>query len=107
MDLKMPGVDGAEATRRLRRLEAAPRSPQTPVIALTANALDDDRRACMAAGFDAFLVKPFDFGDLAGRSSICAAEDTVLARSAGRHKTFGRPCFCFVAKQIRGDAGWR
>ncbi|HKN27776.1 MAG TPA: response regulator [Roseiarcus sp.] len=66
MDLRMPGLDGLEATRRLRRLEAERGSPRTPVIALTANALDDDRRACKAAGFDAFLVKPFDFGDLAG-----------------------------------------
>lgn len=49
----------------MRRLEAESRSPATPIIALTANALEDERRACKAAGFDAFLVKPFDFGDLA------------------------------------------
>jgi len=65
MDLKMPGVDGAEATRRLRWHEAVHRSSRAPVVALTANALDDDRRACMEAGFDAYLAKPFEFRDLA------------------------------------------
>ena len=65
MDLKMPGLDGAEATRRLRRREVVGRCPRAPVVALTANALDDDRRACMEAGFDAYLAKPFEFCDLA------------------------------------------
>ena len=65
MDLKMPGLDGLEATRRLRRLEADANSPRTPVIALTASALENERQACKAAGFDAFLVKPFDFAHLA------------------------------------------
>ena len=73
MDLKMPGLDGYETTRRLRRLEAACGWPPTPVVALTANALDDDRRSCLAAGFDAFLVKPFDFRELAGTiERVCA-----------------------------------
>lgn len=73
----MPGLDGLEATRRLRRLEAENRSPRTPVIALTANALEDERRACKAAGFDAFLVKPFDFDDLALEiNRLCGGEDT-------------------------------
>ena len=66
MDLRMPGLDGLEATRRLRRLERESRSPPTPVVALTASGLEDERRSCRVAGFDAFLVKPFDFADLAG-----------------------------------------
>jgi signal transduction histidine kinase/CheY-like chemotaxis protein len=74
MDLKMPGLDGYEATRRLRRLEAAYGWSPTPIVALTANALDESRRACMAAGFDAFLVKPVDFRALAGTlERVCAA----------------------------------
>src|SRR5271166_5238733 len=79
MDLKMPGLDGLEATRRLRRLEAERGSPPTPIIALTANALEDERRACKAAGFDAFLVKPFDFGDLAGEiERLCGGGESDL-----------------------------
>jgi len=65
MDLKMPGLDGSEATRRLRRLEAESGSPRTPIVALTANVLEDERSSGKSAGFDAFLAKPLDQGDLA------------------------------------------
>ena len=65
MDLRMPGIDGLEATRRLRRLEAAAGRHPTPIVALTANGVAEERRACGPGGFDAFLVKPFDFDDLA------------------------------------------
>ena len=44
-----------------------------PVVALTANALDDDRRVCMEAGFDAYLAKPFEFRELAETiERVCA-----------------------------------
>ena len=56
----MPGSDGIEATRRIRAAEAASRGPRTAIIALTANAFDEDREACIAAGMDAFLTKPLD-----------------------------------------------
>jgi CheY-like chemotaxis protein/anti-sigma regulatory factor (Ser/Thr protein kinase) len=53
MDMRMPGVSGVEATGRLRAAGVA-----TPVVALTANAFEDDRHACLDAGMDDFLVKP-------------------------------------------------
>ncbi len=53
MDVRMPVMGGMEATRQLRR-----KGVTTPVVALTANAFEDDRRACLAAGMDGFLVKP-------------------------------------------------
>ena len=53
MDMRMPGMSGLEATRRLRGQGIA-----TPVVALTANAFEDDRHACLEAGMDDFLVKP-------------------------------------------------
>ncbi len=53
MDMRMPGLSGLETTRRLRDLGVA-----TPVVALTANAFEDDRHACLEAGMDDFLVKP-------------------------------------------------
>jgi CheY-like chemotaxis protein len=75
MDLKMPGLDGYEATRRLRRLEAACGWSPTPIVALTANAFDERKGSPSAAGFDAFLVKPVEFRALAGTvERVCATQ---------------------------------
>ena len=73
MDLKMPGLDGYEATRRLRRLEAACGWSPTPIIALTANAFEEWRVSPSAAVFDAILIKPVEFGALAETvEGVCA-----------------------------------
>ena len=58
MDMSMPVMDGLEATREIRRIEAAQGFARCPVIALTANAFAEDRDACFAAGLDDFLSKP-------------------------------------------------
>ena len=58
MDMHMPGLDGLEATRRLRTMDG--RMSRAPVIALTANAMAADRQKCVAAGMDDFLSKPFE-----------------------------------------------
>ncbi len=70
MDLHMPGMDGLEATRRIRAIEAEEGSARTPIIALTANASSEDRDACLAAGMDGFLIKPLDRERLAAALSI-------------------------------------
>ncbi|MCB9679980.1 MAG: response regulator [Alphaproteobacteria bacterium] len=61
MDMRMPVVDGLEATRRLR---ADPRFDRIRIVALTANAFDEDRQACIDAGMDAFLTKPITRAEL-------------------------------------------
>jgi signal transduction histidine kinase/CheY-like chemotaxis protein len=84
MDLKMPVCDGLEATRRIRAAEQdAPDRGHTPIVALTAQAFDDDARRCREAGMDAFLSKPIRseqlrsvLDDLAGASA--GAADTPV-----------------------------
>jgi CheY-like chemotaxis protein len=58
MDLHMPESDGIEAARRIRAAETG--GACTPIIALTADALSEDRDASLAAGMDGFLTKPLD-----------------------------------------------
>ena len=84
MDLKMPGLDGYEATRRLRRLEAACGWSPTPIVALTANAFDGRKGSPSAAGFDAFLVKPVEFGALAGTVGGLRRLGGAVARASAR-----------------------
>jgi len=62
MDCQMPEMDGLEATRRIRASEAGRRP--TPVIALTASAIDGDRESCLAAGMDDFVAKPIQMDQL-------------------------------------------
>ncbi|MGI9405691.1 MAG: response regulator [Hyphomicrobiaceae bacterium] len=88
MDCQMPGVDGFEATRKIREIETIKLVARTPIVALTANALRDDRGRCLAAGMNDYLSKPYEEHEMlelllkwlqvdvpsVGQEHVCAAE---------------------------------
>lgn len=59
MDCQMPVMDGLEATRRIRALEAERGDARIPIVALTAHVMDISRDACFEAGMDDYVTKPF------------------------------------------------
>ena len=61
MDIMMPVMDGFEATQKIRNLESIdPKSGHVPIIAFTANTINNDREKCIKGGMDDILEKPFD-----------------------------------------------
>ena len=68
MDMQMPELDGLDAARRIRAL---PLDRQPRIVALTANAFESDRAACLAAGMDDFMTKPFGLDDLCRALARC------------------------------------
>lgn len=74
LDLRMPELDGRDAATQIRALPGEPGA--VPLVALTANATEADRDACLAAGMDAFLAKPVDPDELASvLSGLCGGQN--------------------------------
>jgi len=69
MDVQMPELDGLEATRRIHQEWDVDRRPR--VVAMTANAMKEDREACLAAGMDDYISKPIRVEELVRALSMC------------------------------------
>ena len=74
MDMSLPGVDGWDATRRIK---AAPATRAIPVIALTAHAMSGDREKAIEAGCDDFDTKPVDLARLLGKIEALLARKPI------------------------------
>ena len=73
MDMRMPNMDGLEATRKIRAMPNV--SKALPIVALTANAFDDDRNACFDSGMNDFMTKPVSAEELSEKVSDWTSEE--------------------------------
>ena len=108
MDVQMPLLDGREATRRIRAREAEAQPPRhTPIIAMTAHAMSDDRDQCLAAGMDDYISKPIDPQRL--RQLLArwvGTAETATAAAPGAHDEPGAaPPTTGASPEDAGDAG--
>jgi signal transduction histidine kinase/DNA-binding response OmpR family regulator len=82
MDMRMPEMDGMEATRTIREWEGAEKKHALAIFALTANAMEEDRQKCLAAGMNNYISKPIDVGVLKKALAQC---------QKAKRKTAGTP----------------
>ncbi|SHJ37089.1 PAS domain S-box-containing protein [Malonomonas rubra DSM 5091] len=96
MDVVMPVLDGYAATKLIRTQPSQENEQDIPIIALTANAGDEDRQACFAAGMNGFLPKPLDLAEL--RDKI----DELVGDSSGK-RTQPTVAVDIISKRLDGD----
>lgn len=64
MDIQMPNKDGIEAAKEIRQIESTQNKQYTPIVAVTANVMEEDRVKCLNAGMDDFITKPLKLSEL-------------------------------------------
>jgi signal transduction histidine kinase/CheY-like chemotaxis protein len=90
MDLQMPDLGGMEATRRIRDPEEDVLDHDVPIIALTANAMESDREACLQAGMNDYLAKPIDLAALSDKLALWlpVQKPAPCAAQPGKEESF-------------------
>ena len=106
MDMQMPGMNGLEATMRIRRLPED--KGRVPIVAMTANALKEDRARCIAAGMDGYVAKPIDtlplFLELARVLDIAAGGEAAPAPARGGDAVLDRSSLEILAAAVGAGA---
>jgi len=87
MDCRMPIMDGFEATRQIRLWENQSGRTHLPIIAVTANAFEDDREDCLSVGMDDFLAKPVSINDLRDKLAQWLSQEQMGTAASGNSKT--------------------
>ena len=108
MDIQLPGMDGFEATRTIRR-EEMETGRHTPIVAMTAHAMEEDHKRCLEAGMDDYVSKPIQAallrdvidrqvsGSVRGNASV---EDATTGRGVPDSEVFDRED---LLKTLNGD----
>jgi HPt (histidine-containing phosphotransfer) domain-containing protein len=103
MDVQMPLMDGLDATRAIRAREAS-LGAHTPIVALTANAMAQERELCLAAGMDDFLPKPFSSNQLHQLLARWLKQAPPQDAAAGGPAVAGRAGFVVPGEHRRFEA---
>jgi len=103
MDMQMPEMDGLEATHRIRALP--PELNAIPIVAMTANAMVEDRIRCEEAGMNGYVSKPIDVALLMSELARCTGQDTaeILSRSPTPAPAANDPALAAAAESALAD----
>ncbi len=113
MDVQMPEMDGFEATKRIRQMErgsGSGASKHTPIIAMTARAMESDRQACLDAGMDFYLSKPIRLNQLAAHLNNLSGRNITKSSASpnqddSSNQTLSESLDSHSAEQLRVDDG--